>query len=147
MRVKYESSANLVAEADVATRFAARYGLVAVKRAAMDHFDYDMMLPSGELLAVVEIKCRSDRFLGMIESGGYMISANRYNNQLRAELLKGGRVVLLVGIGGDIHFLSIGRTLPLRSVVGGRTRQTRDEYDVEEVVYIPWDWFTNLGDT
>ena len=29
----------------------------------------------------------------------------------------------------------------LASVKGGRTKQTRDKWDVEDVVYIPWEWF------
>ena len=144
MRTVYEKEHNLVAEADVANRYAAVYGLEAVKRKALDHFDYDMLTLGGEKIATVEIKCRAEMFLPLIESGGYMISANRYNNQLRAEQEKGIPVFLLVGIANNIYVLPIRKTEPLKAVVGGRTRQTRDEYDVETVVYIPWWWFMKL---
>jgi hypothetical protein len=145
-RVMYEKEHNLVAEADVASRYADTYGLEAVKRKEFDHFDYDMLTPEGEKVATVEIKCRADRFLPVIESGGYMISAGRYNNQLRVEQEKGIPIFLLVGIANDIYILPIEKTEPLKAVVGGRTQQTRDEYDIETVVYIPWGWFMKLGE-
>jgi hypothetical protein len=144
LREIYERQHNLDAEHDVASRWAACYGLAAVKREALDHFDYDMLNPLGVRLATVEIKCRNASYLSMIERDGYMISANRYNNQLIPEQRKGVPVLLLVGIAGAVYVLPIRRAAPLVSVVGGRTVQTRDKYDVEEVVLIPWEWFTKL---
>ncbi len=146
-RPLYETPADAVLEDKAAFAFANYYGLKPQKRPPQDFLDYNLVGPfSQRILVAVEIKIRKLEYKNLIEKGGYMLSAKKWES-LQEENQKVGLAVLVVAFKGEgIYSLPFGQRdyNDIEPVMGGRTKKQRDEQDVEPVVYIPWDRFTRV---
>jgi len=147
-RERYESGKDIDFEAYFARRYARRHKLIAVKApefATPDWIFWDDISPSPnfpvpDFRAGLEIKCRKPWFRKQIEQTGYMLSASKWN-KLGRQWQRGWPVGIAVSFSRHYDYVYMMDGRKLASVKGGRTKQTRDKWDVEDVVYIPWEWF------
>ena len=152
-RPKYESTKDSDFEKYFAARYARRRKLVAVKApefATPDWIFWDDNLPNinypmPDFTAGLEIKCRKSWFRKSIEKKGYMLSQKKFV-KLYLQWQRGWPVGIGVSFGRAHDYIYMIDGRKLEPYIGGRTKQTRDRWDVEKVVYIPWSWFEHDTD-
>tara|TARA_R100000808_G_C2154855_1_gene166279 strand:+ start:10681 stop:11139 length:459 start_codon:yes stop_codon:yes gene_type:complete len=149
-RPTYESTTDKNFEYYFAKRYAKKKGLTAVKApdyATPDWTFWDENKPQGDFPSFeigLEIKTRHPRFRGLIAKGGLVLSASKWKKLLTATQ-SGWSVGVGISFGGKADFVYklTGKDLPVHQS-GGRTRDTRDRWDIEPVVYIPFEWFEQV---
>lgn len=94
-------------------------------------FDYGLFR-DGQLLAIAEIKCRSQKYDTLF------VSLAKYINMLTYSRAAGVTALLVVNWSGDIQYIpmTVDRLRQYRIEMGGRVDRG-DEQDQEPVVHIP----------
>jgi len=147
MRPIFETTLDMSIEREIALAYAAHYHLRPVKRPALAVYDYDMLSAiSDRAIIRIEIKGRKPEYKGFIESGGYMLSAKKFDalKKLHGDVPVGLVVVFTNSPDMHVFYFSPHKVEDLKPVIGGRTRKKRDRQDIEHVVYIPWDRFVTI---
>ena len=146
-RPLFETTLDMGIERKVANAYAAHYHLRPVKRPPQSPYDYDMLSPiSDRVISRVEIKGRKPEYKALIENKGYMLSAKKFEalNNLHGDIPVGLVVVFMDSPDIHVFYFSPHKVEGISSVMGGRTKKKRDDQDIEQVVYIPWDRFVTL---
>jgi len=109
------------------------------------HSPFDVVFYSaGWRYLTAELKYRDRRYRGLIEREGYMLSSRKWDGLMRYAIAT--PVALGVSFGtGDDWLMRLPPSKEPRRLMRGRTVRKRDSYDEEEVVLIPWPWFTPLA--
>lgn len=143
MRVTWESAGDRGREAAFALRIGSVLG--CLPSLAVRHSPYDVVFSKGDggQYLTAELKCRSSGYRGLIEREGYMLSSRKWDGLMRHACTRSMALGVSFGTGDDWLMRLVPAREP-RRLMRGRTVKKRDDYDEEEVVLIPWSWFTPL---
>lgn len=89
----------------------------------------------------IEVKTRDPKFFDLAKSDGYILASQKWDKlvSLDARLLVYWR-------NQDVYAVRPSQVENVEFKRGGRTKQTRDEWDVEKMAIIPWGAFTFIGE-
>ena len=103
--------------------------------------DLDATLYKDSLLYCrIEVKTRAPRFFNLVKSDGYMLASQKWH-----KLVDMDARLLVYWNNQDVYATRPSQVENVEFEYGGRTKQTRDKWDVEKVAIIPWDAFTFIG--
>jgi len=135
-RQRYETSSDLSNEQDAIDRFASYSNVDYKKMPPGSHFDYAILERGGKRIkGFAEIKCRNIRY------GQYPDIMLSWHKLVAADSI-GVPVVLLVRWSDRIGWAYLDSSLWATLEWGGRTKDTRDEWDVEPIIKIKNELFT-----
>lgn len=143
MRVTWESAGDREREAAFALRIGSTLG--CLPSMTVRHSPYDVVFSRGDghRYLTMELKCRSSGYRGLIEREGYMLSSRKWDGLMQYASTRPMALGVSFNAGDDWLMRLVPSREP-RRLMRGRTVKKRDDYDVEEVVLIPWSWFTPL---
>jgi hypothetical protein len=138
MRPVYETVADRLREGDVREYIMDKYECNYVQSGRLAIVDGYLHRTNGDLVAVVEIKCRNNAYN---KYPTYMISANKWRNGLRLADDHGVIFLLVVGFTDGIYVTKMKENYEVKR--GGRYDRG-DSMDVEDCVYIPMSDFRRM---
>ena len=94
----------------------------------------------GVFYCDVEVKTRNPKFFSQAQHEGYVLSAQKW-----FRLLSMDARLLVYWKNEGVYALRPIAAPQISIRRGGRTVDTRDEWDIEDVVYIPWEYFKLIG--
>ena len=89
---------------------------------------------------LIEVKTRNPKFFSLAQTDGYLIAKQKWDKLLALD----ARLVVY-WLGNDVYALRPSKIKEVIFKQGGRTKQTRDKWDVEQIVLIPWEQFKFIG--
>ena len=94
----------------------------------------------SKLYCLIEVKTRNPKFFRLAQTEGYLIAKQKWNKLLALD----ARLVVY-WLGNDVYALRPSKIKDVIFKQGGRSKQTRDRWDVEQVAMIPWEHFKFIG--
>ena len=88
----------------------------------------------------IEVKTRDPNFFNLVKSDGYMLASQKWH-----KLVDRDARLLVYWDNQDVYATRPSQVENVEFGYGGRTKQTRDKWDVEKIAIIPWDAFTFIG--
>lgn len=134
-----ETPADRRREAAAAARLEAAWGVTAVRFPARHETDY-FLERGGELVGLLEIKCRTTRFRGYPR---FMLDWHKWSANVRAGHALMVRPFLMGAFTDGDHFLDMSATPLAGRGINGRTDRD-DRLDRDLVVYLDWSQFWPL---
>jgi len=94
---------------------------------------------------LIEIKTRHPRFLPLAKARGYILAKHKWHKLVKLD----ARLLVYwkeqgFGVEG-LYALRPSKTSDVTFSTGGRTVQTRDEWDIEPMAVIPWEKFSLMS--
>jgi len=89
---------------------------------------------------LIEVKTRNPKFLPLAKARGYILAKNKWN-----KLVKLDARLLVYWQEKELYALRPAKTPDVIFSEGGRTVQTRDKWDIEQMAVIPWKQFSFMG--
>ena len=89
---------------------------------------------------LIEVKTRHPRFLPLAKESGYILAKHKWNKLVTLDAR-----LLVYWKDKELYALRPSKTSDVTFSTGGRTVQTRDEWDIEQMAVIPWEKFSLMG--
>jgi len=89
---------------------------------------------------LIEVKTRHPRFLPLAKASGYILAKHKWNKLVTLDAR-----LLVYWKDKELYALRPSKTSDVTFSTGGRTVQTRDEWDIEQMAVIPWEKFSLMG--
>lgn len=141
MRTQYENSESRYNETQFAKYIEERWKCQMIKMHYHHIIDF-MLLRNGVAKAWVEVKCLNREYE---QYPNFILSLSKYMKGVEYHNVSGLPFIFAVRINDGDYFYKYDKShVGLPIVFAGRTKQTRDKYDVEPIINIPKSYFKEI---